>query len=184
VIEAAQRGEYQVHWSQQPPFGFFSGSYLGEVACAQGLRDPGGALPALKARVANYPEALRDALVADQLWNVQFGLAAFARKFASQGDAWGTAACLARFVYQLGLALFAWNRVYLVNDKTLLAEIDELREAPPEFGTRAQALLAAPGSTPLELTASLEAMSALHQEVLTLCSERYAPRFRLPAGGS
>ena len=184
VIRAAERGEYEFHWSQQPPFGFFSGTYLGEVSCCAPLQDRGQEVLRLKSRVATYPDALREALVADQLWNVQFGIAAFGRKFAERGDAWGTAACLARFIYQLALALFAWNRVYLVNEKTILEEIAEFRDAPREFGIRAQAILAQPGSTPDELRASVNALAELHQEVVSLCGELYAPRFNLPEGGS
>ena len=64
-------------------------------------------------RVAEYPEALRRAVVQDYLWAAEFGLAAFARKFAVRADTYGTGACLTRAVNQLVLVLFALNHKYL-----------------------------------------------------------------------
>src|SRR5262245_65995208 len=32
VIDEANAGRYELHYLQQPPFGFFSGTYLGEIA--------------------------------------------------------------------------------------------------------------------------------------------------------
>jgi hypothetical protein len=56
-----------VDYTQQPPFGFFSGTYLGEIAVCIPLFDPEGRLEPLKRRVADYPEALRRAVVQDSL---------------------------------------------------------------------------------------------------------------------
>jgi hypothetical protein len=75
----------------------------------------------LKRKVANYPEALRVAVVQDYLWQAELGLIAFAPKFAGRSGAYGTAACLARAVNQLLVVLFALNRKYLIDDKTALA---------------------------------------------------------------
>jgi predicted nucleotidyltransferase len=40
VIARAEAGRYEVHYLQQPPFGFFSGTYLGEIAVCVPLFDP------------------------------------------------------------------------------------------------------------------------------------------------
>ena len=58
VIADAEAGRYEVHYLQQPPFGFFSATYLGEVAVCVPLFDPTDRLTALKRGVAGYPEAL------------------------------------------------------------------------------------------------------------------------------
>ena len=163
-IEAARAGRHEIHFAQQPPFGFWSGTLLGECACALPLHDPHEHAERLRGLVAAYPDALREGVLRDALRGAGFGLAAFAPKFAARGDAWGTAACLARAVWQLGLALFAWNRCYLVNDKTLLEEIDGFAEAPRDFAARASGVLGAPGRTPAELAASVEAVAALGLE--------------------
>src|SRR5581483_11859778 len=130
VIAEAEAGRHELDYTQQPPFGFFSATYLGEVAICVPLFDPAARLVALKRRVADYPEALRRAIVQDYLWQAEFALAAFAPKFAARADAYGTAACLTRAVNQLVQALFALNRQYPLNDKTALGEIAEFERAP------------------------------------------------------
>src|SRR5262245_6163071 len=115
VIADAEAGRYELHYLQQPPFGFFSATYLGEVATCVPLFDPEARLDALKRRVADYPEALRKAVIQDFLFMAEFTLTAFAPRYAARSDAYGTAACLARAVNELVMALFALNRRYPLN---------------------------------------------------------------------
>jgi hypothetical protein len=180
VIAEAEAGRYEVDYGQQPPFGFFSAAYLGEVAVAIPLFDPGARLELLKRRVADYPEALRRAVVQDYLWAAELGLAAFAPKFAGRSGAYGTAACLTRAVNQLLLVLFALNRRYLMDDKTALAEVAEFERAPREFGPRVQKTLAHLGASPVELGAAVESVAQLLWETVALTDGLYQPRFMLP----
>jgi hypothetical protein len=183
-VDAAHAGRHEIDFAQQPPFGFWSGTLLGEAACALPLHDPAGHAERLRRLVAAYPDALREAVMRDTKQGTSFGLAAFAPKFAARGDAWGTAACLARAVWQLGLALFAHDRCYLVNDKTLLDEIDGFADAPPEFAARAREVLAQPGSTAGALAASVEAVSALNRETWALLAPLSSPPASLPRSPS
>lgn len=144
TIAECQAGRYEIDFGQQPPFGFFSPTYLGELHICLPWHDPAGLLARLKAQVLDYPDALRERVVADMLWNAGFNLEAFAPKFAARGDAWGTLACLTRAGHQLILALFAHNRVYLINDKTALEEISAFTLAPARFGERLQQALRTP----------------------------------------
>jgi len=180
VIADAEAGRCELHYAQQPPFGFFSATYLGEVAVCVPLFDPEQLVEVLKQRVAEYPEALRRAVVQDYLWAAEFGLAAFARKFSARADAFGTSACLTRSLNQLILVLFALNRTYPLNDKTALAEIAEFERAPGEFGPRVQKILARPGDTPEELNAAVENVMQLLQETIALADELCQPRFVMP----
>jgi len=180
VIAEAEAGRYQLDYAQQPPFGFFSATYLGEVAVGIPLYDPEALLDTLKRRVAEYPAALRLAVVRDYLWSAEFGLTAFAPKFATRSDVYGTAACLTRAVNQLILALFALNRRYLVNDKTALAEIEELERAPADFGRRVQETLARLGDSAAELAAAIESIEQLLRETIEATDGLYQPRFILP----
>jgi predicted nucleotidyltransferase len=180
VIAEAEAGRYELDYAQQPPFGFFSGTYLGEVAVCIPLHDPEARLDLLKRRVAEYPEALRLAVVRDYLWSAEFGLAAFARKFAARSDVYGTAACLTRAVSQLILVLFALNRKYPINDKTALAEVAELERAPAEFGQRVQGTLARLGDSAVELAAAVEAIERLLKETVEVTDGLYQSRFTLP----
>lgn len=180
VISECEAGRYEVHATQQPPFGFFSGTYLGEIAICLPLFDPDGLLAPLKGRVAGYPEPLRQAVVTEHLWMAEFGLAAFAPKFASRADSFGTAACLTCAINQLVMALFALNRVYPLNDKTALAEISGFERAPLEFGPRVQETLARLGATTGELEAAVTAVAQLLQEAIALTDGLYQPRYTLP----
>ena len=180
VITEAEAGRYEVHYLQQPPFGFFSGTYLGEIAVCIPLFDPEARLDVLKRRVADYPEALRRAVVQDYLFMAEFTLAAFAPKFAARSDTYGTAACLTRAVNELVLALFALNRKYLINDKTALVEVAEFERAPREFGPRVQKTLAHLGAAPAELGAAVESIARLVRETVELAEGLYQPRYTLP----
>jgi predicted nucleotidyltransferase len=180
VIADAEAGRYELHYAQQPPFGFFSATYLGEIAICIPLLDPEARIEKLKRRVANYPDALRRAVVQDYLWMAEFGLSAFAVKFARRSDTYGTTACLTSAVNQLILVLFALNRRYPINDKTVLAEVEEFELAPREFGSRVQKILARPGVTDAELIASVESISQLLRETVELTEGLYRPRYTLP----
>jgi len=180
VIAEAEAGRYEVHYLQQPPFGFFSGTYLGEIAVCVPLIDPEARLAALKRRVADYPEALRRAVVQDYLFMAEFGLTAFAPKFASRVDVYGTAASLTSAVNQLVLALFALNRKYPLNDKTALAEVAEFDQAPKDFGPRVQKTLAHLGATVEELGGAVERVTQLVRETVALTEGLYQPRYALP----
>jgi predicted nucleotidyltransferase len=180
VIAEAEAGRYELDYSQQLPFGFFSAAYLGEIAVCWPLFDPEARLEALKERVANYPEPLRRAVVQDNLWQAELGVAAFAPKFANRAGAYGTAACLTRAVNQLLLVLFALNRKYLMDDKTALAETTEFERAPHEFGPRVQRIFAELGNSPEELGAAVENVAQLFRETVELTGGQYQPRFTLP----
>lgn len=183
VVRDAREGRYEIHFSQQPPYGFFGPTYLGELSVAIPLFDPRGRLAELRKCVVPYPEALGRAVVQDMLWAIDFGLAAFAHKLAARGDVYGTVGCLTRFVHQLVLALFALNRRYLVNEKTALDEIEGFERVPPHFHSRVEGLLAAPGRRAEELEATVRALEALFRETRRLAGDAYRPRFSaLPIG--
>ena len=171
TIRAAKEGHYELDYDQQPPFGFFSVTYLGEIEACIPLFDPHDLIGPLKNRVADYPEALRRAVVFDYLRRVEFGINAFARKLAGRGNVYGTVGCLARLSNQLTLVLFALNDTYLVNDKTALVEIAKFPLAPADFASRINRLLSNPGRTPEQLTVSVEGLSELFSEITTLADD-------------
>lgn len=180
TIAGAHAGKYELNYAQQPPFGFFSGTYLGEVAICIPLFDPEARIDSLKRLVAAYPEALRSAVIQDYLWAAEFGLDAFAVKFAKRSDTYGTAACLTRAVNQLILVLFAVNRKHLINDKTALDEVSEFEFAPREFGARVQSTFQKLDNSAEQLLGAVESITRLFRETAELTSGLYQPRFALP----
>jgi Nucleotidyltransferase domain/Domain of unknown function (DUF4037) len=173
VIADANAGRFELHWGQQAPFGFFGPTYLGELAICRPLFDPGGRVAALKREVAEYPEALRRAIVQAYLWQAEFSLESFAPKFAAGGEVLGAVGCLTRLAHQLVLVLFALNRRHLLSDKTALAEIAGFALAPPQFGERVAALLARPGREPAALAASVATAAGLVAETVALAGPLY-----------
>lgn len=179
VISDAERGHYELHYGQQPPFGFFGPIYLGELQVARILLDPSGRIATLQARVAEYPEALRQRVVQDFLWSVEFALHAFARKFSRRGEVYLTASTLARCAHALVLVLFALNRRHLLNDKTALHEIGAFTLRPDDFRSRVEALLSGVGASAAELEHSVGLMEALFRETAELSGGLYSPKYDL-----
>ena len=177
VISEAQQGKHELHFGQQPPFGYFGPSYLGELSIAVILFDPSGQIAGLQSRVAKYPEALRRRVVQDYLWSVEFALHAFAPKFARQGEVYLTASTIARCVHALVLVLFALNRRYLVNDKTVLKEASDFPLRPPDLRRRVDSLLSRVGSIPTELEHSVSLADALFREIVELSGDLYSPKY-------
>jgi hypothetical protein len=180
VIADAQAGRFETDYPQQPPFGFFGPTYLGEIEICIPLHDPERRIDALKKRVTPYPEQLRRAVVQDYLWQAEFALSAFAQKVAVRGDTYGTASCLTRAVNQLTLVLFALNGKYLLNDKTVLSEISEFSQAPAEFESRVQKALSQLGTSPEKLFDAVQNVEQLFRETAKLAADLYRPRFTFP----
>jgi predicted nucleotidyltransferase len=180
VIAEAEAGRYEVHYLQQPPFGFFSPTYLGEITVCIPFFDPDARIDVLKRRVREYPEDLRHAVLQDYLFMVEFGLTSVVPKFAARLDTFGTAACLTRALNELVMTLFALNGKYPINDKTTLSELAEFERAPHNFADRAQDIMAHLGRSHAELVAAAEAVDQLFRETLQLTEGLYKPRFTLP----
>lgn len=175
TLGEAQAGRFELDFGQQPPFGFFGQTLLGEVAIAQTLYDPCGIICALKSSVSPMPDELRRAIVQKCLWNVDFGLRAFLPKFVAAGNAYGAAGCLTRFANELVLVMFAMNDTYLLNEKTALAEIAEFPIGVSDFASRVSAMLGAPGKDKSGLSSSLQQMTMLFEEAAQLADDLYQP---------
>jgi len=111
VIELAREGQFEIARQPGHPFGFLSTIYAGEVAICHELHDPGRRLAELKARLAPYPERLRQALAARFLWEASFSIEV-ARKAVGRADVAYVAAQLFYAVTAAAQALFALNRTH------------------------------------------------------------------------
>ncbi|SCF16154.1 hypothetical protein [Micromonospora mirobrigensis] len=157
-------GRYEVGVQPGHPLGFYSHAYAGEVALCRVLADPTGELAALRAETAAYPPALGEALRGGG-WEAGF-LVDNAAKAASAGDSGYVAGCLFRAVGVLVQALHGRAGRWLVNEKGMIASAGRLPGAPPDFTSRAQALLGSVGRTPEELAATVDAARRLVADVL------------------
>jgi len=175
VITDCRGGRIESHFEQQPPFGYFSWTYLGDLLECRVLHDPANLLAPLKAEVASFPAPLGAAIIRDFLWSAEFTLL-FARGFAARGDVLNTTGCMTRCARALVQVLFARNRVFFTSDKAALAEIEGFAARPHHFGSRLEALLAAPGEGCGDLARSVEALRLLVAETAALCPE-YRPKY-------
>ncbi|WP_411106947.1 nucleotidyltransferase domain-containing protein [Streptomyces sp. cmx-4-9] len=170
VWSECAEGRYEVGVQPGHPLGFWSPCYAGEVALGRVLADPGGELTDLRRRAGQYPEALRQALVAGA-WEAEF-LVEGAVKGAARADVLYVALCLSRAVGVLVQAMYAEDRRWCLNEKGALAVAEALPSAPPGFGPRVRGLLAAPGRSSEELVAVVDGARALVAEVRAVLGRR------------
>lgn len=169
VIDESNNGIYHHDFGQQPPFGFFSVTYLGETNVCIPLFDPNGEIERLKQQVNCYPPALKQKMIQDFLWMTEFDFM-FAEKFISREDIYNTAGCMTRAAILLVQVLFALNETYFINDKTALIEIEGFGRKPQLFSQRIQEIVGHCGTTPAECRASLDLMRSLFLEIKRLCA--------------
>ncbi|WP_188193596.1 nucleotidyltransferase domain-containing protein [Nonomuraea sp. SYSU D8015] len=167
IWRGCREGRYEIGVQVGHPLGFYSHAYVGEVALCRILADPGGELAALREQTADYPPALRAALIRG-LWESDFALM-IARYGAAGRDPVYTAGALFRAIGVACHALHAADGAWLINEKGMVASAARLPSAPPGFGDRAQSLLAAVGRTPEEITHTIDEAARLIAEVRAAC---------------
>jgi predicted nucleotidyltransferase len=145
AIDDAHAGKIERFYQPGHPHAFLPAIYMGEVAHAQILHDPSGALAALQARTRPYPAALARALRERFEWEAEFSLAN-ARKSLDRGDVSYLMGCAFRAVACLCQTLFALNGVHLLNEKGAVAAADGFAHTPPHFAQRVMKLYADIGS--------------------------------------
>jgi hypothetical protein len=178
TVREAHAGVWRHDFDQQPPYGFRSVIYLGELACCVPLHDPAGILAQLKASVTTYPWALKRRIVADTLWAAEFSFL-FARDFASRSDVGNTVGCMTRIAHYLTQAVFALNETYFISDKDAAPTIAGFALRPEHFDATLSAVLACPGATETALNASLDRLHSLCADLINLAGGYYQRRYVL-----
>jgi predicted nucleotidyltransferase len=165
----AREGRFAFHAQVGHPLGVPDFAYAGELALGLVLADPSGELAALQRQAADYPPALRTAVV-DRLWEAGFSLDN-ARKAASRADTTYVAGCLFRTVELCAHAVHASAGRWLVNEKGAVASAGRLPTAPEDFTRRAHGVLAHLGEDPTRVRAAITAASALLDDVRAACHD-------------
>jgi predicted nucleotidyltransferase len=158
----AHRGAYDWNGQTGHPLGVPDFAYVGELALAVVLADPSGDLTDLR-DATTYPDALRAAL-ARNLWEADF-LLQIAAKATSRCDAAYVALCLSRAMLLCAHALHAHDRRWLVNEKGAIASAGRLPCAPTDFEHRVCDVLGNAGTSPAELSATIENATQLVEDV-------------------
>lgn len=176
VLVDAMAGDFSLHYGQQPPAGFHSYTLLGELGVCLPLWDPEGRLAALTEQVRSYPAALADQVIASGLRQVDFALM-FARAGAERADVPYTVRCLSRIVTYLDQVVFALNRAWFINDKTVSREIAGFERVPAGYGNTLSRVLGAPGLDAASLALSVERVDELYEHVLEFAPGVYTRIF-------
>ena len=159
----AQQGRFNFNAQIGHPFGVPDFAYVGEVALGLVLADASGQLGVLKQQAATYPMELADALVA-RLWEADFLIGGL-RKAAQRADSAWVAGCLFRVVMLCVHALHGRAGRWLINEKGAVASAGRLTLSPPNFNGRAQAVLGQLGTTPSDISSTIDAAAGLVADV-------------------
>ncbi len=178
TIADARQGIVTHDYGQQPAYGFYSVIYLAETQDCLPLFDPQALIVELKSQVEPYPALLKERIVSDELWSAEFTLE-HARGFATAGDIYSTAGCLARAAASLVQALFALNERYFSGDKKAIDVLGGFDRLPKGFVAGLREALAYVGHTPGELGRSVSDMEGLWRSVVELTEGQYRQKFNL-----
>ena len=151
------------------PMGFPNQIYAGEIHVCRPLSDPSGAIARLKAKIAEYPEALRSAVVKKHLFDAAFEID-LAAKAAVRGDTMFITGCLFRAAGFMTMVLYALNRRWWLNEKGALAESRGFAIKPAKFHSTVAEVLGHAGESPAELAASVERFKRLAEGIQSLAA--------------
>jgi predicted nucleotidyltransferase len=177
VLAEAHQGRFSWDFRQQPPYGYFSVTYLADIQHNKVLYDPKDIFTPLKKAISVYPEALRKAIIQEHLWGVEFAYFN-AQKLAKRGCIYGTVGCMTRIAAELTQVLFAMNSMYSATEKGALETIESFKIKPKEYASRMQDILSSPGRDQT-LKESLKKLQEVIKEVMQLAHPIYVPRYSL-----
>lgn len=167
AIADTDAGRVTAHYQTGHPHAFLNVMYRGELALCRTLFVRGAEFSACKAHAEEYPEAMRRALL--ELFGFEAGFSAeFVRKYAESGDLSYVAGHLFRGVSAMNQALFAWNRVYCLNEKRAVRRAAALPASLPDYERRVGQAFALLGESPAR---SAAIFSGLAEELEALCRQ-------------
>lgn len=140
VVQDSIKGNFISDFLQQPPYGFYSVAYLAETKTCIPLFDPTQFIRALKDKVHVYPKKLREAIIQQNLWSVEFTLLC-AKKCVTENDVYTTAGCLTRILSCLTQVLFALNEEYFVSDREAMNSIEHFKLCPEDYKHAVEVIL-------------------------------------------
>lgn len=167
IIDDCNAGRIHSDYWQQPAYGFHNFMYCSETAINRPLYDPEHLLAQLKAKVASYAPALKQAIRDDFLGRARFTLDNI-RKSAARGEIYMTTGGLARTIHCLVQVLYALNETYYLSEKQLARELATFKLLPTDFLARVNAILGHPGTNSAELLDTLERTEELYRACVEL----------------
>lgn len=180
TLRQCRAGVHTCDYQPGHPHGFHNHIYMAELHHCVLLADASGTVARLKERTTPYPPRLKRVVIERHLFEAPFSLMV-AGKAAARADASYVAGCLFRCVACLVQALFALNEQYLMNEKGSVALAETFPQRPENLARVVNEVLAQPGATPEEMTASIVRLTGLVQECQRLCAPALEELPPLPA---
>lgn len=177
VIQDSKRGFTQFDFYQQPPYGFYSYIYCGEIQTCRVLFDPDASIARLKEDVTEYPEPLKKTIVDGNLWDAEFALS-HCKKAAEHGEVLIVAGCLTRIASDLIQVLYAINEVFFVSEKKFLGHEATFRLKPDNLAGRIIGMLGEIGKSPEEMKRAVLGSERLVEDMRQLAGGLYQPKFK------
>jgi len=167
TLDECNAGIIHSDYWQQPAYGFHSFMYCTETLICRPLYDPNVIIAPLKAKVAVYSPALKQAIIKSFLWSARFTLDN-TRKPAARGEVYMVAGCLARAIHCLVQVLYALNETYYISEKRLATDVASFNKCPEGFVERIYALLGMIGTNNVRLQEALMEAEMVYDEVMKL----------------
>jgi len=166
ALNEAQAGVVKRELVTWTTTGFYNHCALADIHTMVVLEDPNGLLTGWQRRVAEYPDKLRDAIIAQHLAAARFWPHNFHYATAVERcDLIYTTGIVQQVLHNLIQVLFALNRVYFSGDKKLAQALKKLDRSPESFAERVEALMF-PGEP-----ATVELLRAQREELQRLVDE-------------
>lgn len=175
TVEKAISGIWETDYAQQPPHGFSSVIDLAEIACSIPVYDVENVISRLKAKVKDYPSALKEAVVQRSLWSAEFTIA-HTDYLSREQDTYNTFGCLSSAMKNIVDTLFALNEVYLIGDKRAINVLENSSYCPAGFRGKIEQVFIAGGHP---LTRNVAAMRTFFEEVVAMTQGVYKPLYPL-----
>lgn len=172
TIQKAKNGEWENDFEQQPPYGFSSVIYLGEIYVCIPLYDSHAHIAHLKKEIQNYPPRLKESVIRQSLWSAEFAIWHAAYFFVKEEDLYNTAGCLTRAVKNIVTALFAINEIYPLGDKRAVEILEKVSICPPNLSNKINAVLSI---NKKEIRNNVGLLKSLFEETKNLVEDKYVP---------
>ena len=172
TIQKAKNGEWENDFEQQPPYGFSSIIYLGEIYVCIPLYDPIAHVAHLKNEVQNYPPKLKESVIRQSMWSAEFAIWHAAYFFAKNEDLYNAAGCLTRAVKNIVTTLFAVNEIYPLGDKRAIDILEKEPICPPDLRNKINVILALNRK---EIHNNIGLLKTLFEETKELVKDKYVP---------
>jgi hypothetical protein len=142
TMQSCWRGQIERTCVAWTVMGFYNYVALSDIRVMQILEDPYGILASWKARVAEYPGALQQAIIRRFFAEAKFWPENFHyRSAVERGDILYTSGIVQQVVYALIQVVFALNCTYFPGEKKVEVGLEHLALQPPDFYRRIRELV-------------------------------------------